>query len=139
MTLRVLYNCILVRLGLRKILPAEIVNRKEVRECGEGLATAQCDNIIYANEGDNFAREGVMKRLAAAAESVKKMHGLKLLIYVLMPSKRFYFKLPSGCWVVVSRTDSFFSNSSSNSDGIPQEFTPVVFSSNLCPSVIIIP
>ena len=88
MTLRVLYNCILVRLGLRKILPAEIVNRKEVRECGEGLATAQCDYIIYANEEDNFAREGVMKQLVAAAESVKKMHGLKLLIYVLYRSPK---------------------------------------------------
>lgn len=88
MTLRVLYNCILVRLGLRKILPAEIVNRKEVRECGEGLATAQCDNIIYANEEDNYARDGVMKRLIAAAESVQKMHGLKLLIYELYRSPK---------------------------------------------------
>lgn len=88
MTLKVLYNCILVRLGLRKILPAEIVNRKEVRECGEGLATAQCDNIIYANEEDIFAREGVMKRLIAAAESVQKMHGLKLLIYELYRSPK---------------------------------------------------
>ena len=86
MTIRVLYNYILVRLGFRKILPAEIVNRKKVRECGEGLATAQCDNIIYTNKEDNFAREGVMKRLVAAAEIVQKMHGLKLLIYELYRS-----------------------------------------------------
>lgn len=86
MTQKVLFNYILVRLGLREILPAEIVNRKKVRECGEGLATTQCDNIIYANEKNNFAREGMVRRLVTAAELVQKKQGLKLLVYELYRS-----------------------------------------------------
>jgi len=35
-----------------------------------------------------YSREGVMKRLIAAAESVQKMHGLKLLIYELYRSPK---------------------------------------------------
>ena len=86
MTIRVLYNYILVRLGLRKILPAEIVNRKKVRECGEELVKTHSDYITYASLKDNYARLGVMTRLVAAAEIVQKMHGLKLLIYELYRS-----------------------------------------------------
>ena len=60
MTIRVLYNYVLVRLGLRRILPAEIVNRKEVRECGEEMVKTHSDYITYANSEDNYARLGVM-------------------------------------------------------------------------------
>ena len=86
MNIRVLYNYLLVRLGLRKILPAEVVNRKEVRECGESLTTAPCDLIIFANKEANFARKGVIGRLVAAAKSVHQKHGLKLLVYELYRS-----------------------------------------------------
>lgn len=88
MTIRVLYNYVLVRLGLRRILPAEIVNRKEVRECGEELVKTHSDYITYANPEGNFARLGVMTRLVAAAELVHKMHGLQLLIYELYRSPK---------------------------------------------------
>ena len=37
MNIRVLYNYILVRLGVRHILPAHFVNSKSVSECGEEL------------------------------------------------------------------------------------------------------
>lgn len=88
MTIRVLYNYILVRLGLRKILPAEIVNRKKVRECGEGLVKTHSDYITYASSEDNYARLGVMTRLVTSAELVHKMHGLKLLVYELYRSPK---------------------------------------------------
>lgn len=88
MTIRVLYNYVLVRLGLRRILPAEIVNRKKVRECGEELVKMHSDYITYANPEDNFSRLGVMTRLVAAAELVHKMHGLKLLVYELYRSPK---------------------------------------------------
>lgn len=88
MTIRVLYNYILVRLGLRKILPAEIVNRKKVRECGEELVKTHSDYITYVSLKDNYARLGVMTRLVAAAELVQKTHGLKLLIYELYRSPK---------------------------------------------------
>lgn len=75
-----------MRLGLRKNLPAEVVNRKEVRECGEGMSTTTSDLIIFANEVANFAREGVIARLETAAKSVHQKHGLKLLVYELYRS-----------------------------------------------------
>ena len=86
MTLRILYNCFLVRLGLRTILPAEIINRKKVRECGEEMATTQNENIIFADSESQYARKEVIARLIKAADTVQRSHGLKLLIHELYRS-----------------------------------------------------
>ena len=37
MTLRVIYNYILVTLGIRRLMPRDIINRIEIRECREQL------------------------------------------------------------------------------------------------------
>lgn len=86
MTIRVLYNYLLVRLGLRQILPAEIVNRKKVRECGDKMTGADCDNIIFAEGALNYARSEVIARLCSAAKLLNEKTGLKLLIYELYRS-----------------------------------------------------
>ena len=87
MTVRVLYNLVLVRLGLRKILPAEIINRKEVRECGQDLVRSYSDDILYAEGVESYyARKEVIERLENAAAAVHKGTGLKLLIYELYRS-----------------------------------------------------
>lgn len=54
MTVRVLYNLVLVRLGLRQILPAEIINRKEVRECGQELVNSNSDSILYSDGIESY-------------------------------------------------------------------------------------
>ena len=89
MTVRVLYNYILVRLGLRKILPAEIVNRKTVlrqeNECP--YVPSLDDNILYADTIESrFARKEVIRRLVEAADSVHQEHGFKFLVYELYRS-----------------------------------------------------
>ena len=56
MNIRVLYNYILVRLGVRHILPAHFVNSKSVSECGEELV--EC--------GGCLVRVGVYERLKKA-------------------------------------------------------------------------
>ena len=86
MTLRVIYNYILVSIGLRKILPAEIINRKEVRESGEALCTTQKRNIVFADAMSRYARQGMIDRLGRAADLVYLTYGLKLLIYELYRS-----------------------------------------------------
>lgn len=56
MNIRVLYNYILVRLGVRHILPAHFVNSKSVSECGEELV--EC--------GGCLVRVGVYEHLKKA-------------------------------------------------------------------------
>ena len=89
MTVRILYNLVLVRLGLRQILPAEIINRKEVRECGQELVNSNSDNILYADDIESYyARKEMIERLENAAAAVYKEIGLKLLIYELYRSPK---------------------------------------------------
>lgn len=96
MTARVLYNYILVRIGLRRILPAEIVNRKAVRreitECS--FVQSLNDNILYADTIESrFARKEVIRRLEEAADSVHLKYGLKFLVYELYRSPEKQAKL----------------------------------------------
>lgn len=89
MTIRVLYNIILVRLGLRKILPAEIINRKEVRECGQELVSSYSNSILYAEGIESYyARKEMIERLENVADTIHKDAGLKLLVYELYRSPR---------------------------------------------------
>lgn len=96
MTARVLYNYILVRIGLRRILPAEIVNRKAVRreitECS--FVQSLNDNILYADTIESrFARKEVIRRLEEAADSAHLKYGLKFLVYELYRSPEKQAKL----------------------------------------------
>ncbi len=68
---RVLFNYIFVRLGIHKILPVEIVNQVEVRECG----------MVESK----YARKRMLEKLLCAAESVRGQ-GLKFLVYELYRS-----------------------------------------------------
>ena len=56
MNARVIFNYVLVRLGIRKILPAEIVNQMEVREYGMEMVTTDSDSIIFAGGKPMYAR-----------------------------------------------------------------------------------
>ena len=96
MTARVLYNYILVRLGLRKILPAEIVNKKRVRRQEDKIPFAHSldDNILYADAIESrFARKEVIKRLEKAADSIHRKYNLKFLVYELYRSPEKQAKL----------------------------------------------
>lgn len=89
MTTRVFYNHVLVRLGLRKILPAEIINRKKVRECGQELVRSYSDSILYADGIESYyARKEMIERLENVADTIHKDAGRKLLVYELYRSPR---------------------------------------------------
>lgn len=89
MTARILYNYILVRLGLRKNLPTEIVNRKTVRlqKDESPFAHSLDENILYADTIESrFARKEVIRRLEEAADSVHHKYGFRFLVYELYRS-----------------------------------------------------
>lgn len=89
MKAKVLYNLFLERLGLRQILPAEIINRKEVRECGQEFVNSNSDNILYADGIESYyARKEMIERLENVADTIHKDTGLKLLVYELYRSPR---------------------------------------------------
>lgn len=67
--LRVAWNVVLVRLGMRKVLPREAVNRVRVEECGEPLVAW----------GGGRVREGVARRLEEAARRLPEEYALELL------------------------------------------------------------
>lgn len=82
---RVLFNYIFVRLGIHKILPVEIVNQVEVRECGMEMVSTDSDSIIFDGVESKYARKRMLEKLLCAAESVRGQ-GLKFLVYELYRS-----------------------------------------------------
>lgn len=66
---RVAWNVALVRLGVRKLLPREAVNRVPVAECGEPLVAW----------GGGYVREGVARRLDEASGLLPEGYALELL------------------------------------------------------------
>ena len=85
MKLRVLFNYLLVRLGIRKILPADVINGKEVRECGDKLIAVEMRPNIILSRDDIVGRERVVKMLYQVADALEKQN-LKLHIYQIYRS-----------------------------------------------------
>lgn len=88
---RVLFNYILVRLGIRKILPAQIINRVEVRECGEELVAVEKRSNIVLSQENIVGRKTVVQKLYNVAEGLEKQ-GFKLHIYQIYRSPEEQFR-----------------------------------------------
>lgn len=67
--LRVAWNVALVRMGVRKVLPRDAVNRMPLAECGEPLV----------EWGGGLVREGVARRLDEASRRLPEGYALQLL------------------------------------------------------------
>ena len=76
MNIRVLYNVVLVRLGIRRVLPGDYVLAFPVEECGEELVEVPVHgNIILdsrMNTGKIFLRKTVVEKLIRIADRVGK-------------------------------------------------------------------
>lgn len=75
---RVAWNVALVRLGVRKVLPREAVNRVPVEECGEPLV----------EWGGGWVREGVARRLEEASRRLPEGFTLVLLEGLRSPEEQ---------------------------------------------------
>lgn len=85
MTIKVLFNYILTRLGIREMLPGEILRYKPIKECNEPLVSiTPCDGLFLA-EGTTFCRTSVAEKLTRVAKELHK-RGLGLYIYELYRS-----------------------------------------------------
>lgn len=89
MTLRVLYNYILVLLGIRRLMPRDIVNRVVIRECGEPMVGLPEEDIIVAPDVVPYGRAQVIEKLAVVSRKLETL-GLRLQIlsYTVRPKNR---------------------------------------------------
>lgn len=85
MNVRVLYNYILTILGIREMLPSDIINSKPVRECGEPMIRLNESKGLFPGDNATFCRRSVAEKLKVAAEGLSEM-GLGLYIYELYRS-----------------------------------------------------
>ena len=87
MNLRVIYNYILVRFGLRHVLPTDYVRRVKVQECGEPLVALKTKQTIFYDEKKSLvARKSVVEKLERIAERLKNDHGVYIRIWELYRS-----------------------------------------------------
>lgn len=80
MNARIIFNYVLVRLGIRKILPAEIINRMKVRECGDEMVILDDEYMFFPEGQTMYARKKMAEKLINAVEAVN-LKGLKFIVY----------------------------------------------------------
>jgi len=81
MNIRVLFNVLLVRLGLRQILPSDYINAIPVAESNEPMIKLTDDEDFVKTDGNVFVgRMGMVERLLNAAKDVSNK-GYRLHIY----------------------------------------------------------
>lgn len=86
MSIRIIYNYVLFRLGIRHILPSYFIRRIMVEECEEPIVKLPDDSAILSAGGRPlFGRKSVIVKLEKIADKLTK-HGMKLLVYELYRS-----------------------------------------------------
>lgn len=83
MNLRIIYNYVLVRLGIRHILPSYYIRKTKVKECNEPIIKLSKRILIQSHEGKElFGRNSVVIKLEKISK-ILSQQGLKLLVYEL--------------------------------------------------------
>lgn len=73
MNIRVLYNVLLVRLGIRQILPSDYINGIRVIENNDPMVPLLVDESLIKTDGNNFiGRKGMIERLLQAAKDISE-------------------------------------------------------------------
>lgn len=85
MTIRVLYNYILHMLGMREMLPGDILRSKPIHECNEPMVAITPGGGIFFEGEELFCRRSVADRLRNVAAGLSGL-GLGLYIYELYRS-----------------------------------------------------
>lgn len=82
MTLRVIYNYILKMIGLRDMLPGDILRSVPVRECGEPMVVMKGGNGLFIGPDGAICRKSVAEKLYRVANEISKK-GMGLYVYEL--------------------------------------------------------
>lgn len=81
MNIRVLYNVLLVRLGIRRILPSDYINGIKISENHDPMVQLIVDESLVKTDGNVFVgKKGMIERLLKAAKDVSDK-GYRLHIY----------------------------------------------------------
>ena len=87
MKVRVLYNYVLVRLGIRQVLPIDYIKKVKAIECGEPMARIRTNQIVFFDDTQTMmARECVIAKLENVASCLERDYGLYLRIFELYRS-----------------------------------------------------
>lgn len=83
MNIRIFYNYMLVRLGLRYVLPSYFIRKTKIEECNESIVELSDNSIIISyNEQKLYGRISVIDKLENVASKLEK-EGLRLMVYEL--------------------------------------------------------
>lgn len=82
MSIKEIYNVILVKLRIRKVLPAAFINKQKCVDCKEPLRILEDDNINNCSGEILYGRLSVVKKIKQVAELLKPK-GFALLIFEL--------------------------------------------------------
>lgn len=85
MRIKVFYNYILKRLGIRELLPGDILRSKEIRECNEEMVALNSGNGIFMKEETLYCRKSVADKLLKVAKRLND-NNLGLFIYEIYRS-----------------------------------------------------
>lgn len=86
MNIREIYNVLLVRMNIRKVLPSAYVKRKKVQECNERLVLLRNPNIVSCCGDDLYGRDTVVDKLVNVADKLA-YKGRFLMIFEFFRSK----------------------------------------------------
>ena len=85
MNIRVLCNYLLVVLGLRKMLPRDVIHSKTVKECGEPMVRLTASPGLFLSGNAVYCRRSVAEKLRSVAAELSG-RGLGLYVYELYRS-----------------------------------------------------
>lgn len=80
MTIRVIYNYLLAILGIREMLPREIIHSKAIRECNEPLVQLIPGNGLFLDNGGMKCLRSVAQKLTRIGEKLSEK-GFGIYIY----------------------------------------------------------
>lgn len=87
MKLRVLYNCLLVRLGIRQVLPSDYIRTIQVHENHEPIvALSPKSDILFDRQQKWEARASIIEKLERVASRLKEEQGVHLRLLELYRS-----------------------------------------------------
>ncbi len=87
--IRIYWNILLVRFGIRSIMPKDAMRMKEVRECGEVMIPIEKRDNLFLDRHPMHGRKSVVEKLyMVAAELKKEGYGLHVFQIYRSPEEQ---------------------------------------------------